>query len=275
MISSMTKKLTKLPKISIIIPCLNKVDYVKFTLQSIVDQQYPNLEVIIQDGVSTDGTLDIIKKYLINYPEIFYLVSKKDKGQVDAINTGCNKATGGIITFINADDVYSDKALLKVGGYFLNHPETRWLIGFGNIIDDKGRVISTLVTKYKNFLISLNNYQFLLVVNYISQPSVFLSSKAFKQCGPFKGTKKYVMEYYLWIKLARVQMPAVIKDNLSSFRLTMDNISATSYKELLDLDYQIVKEVTGNSVILFFHRLHNLFRVGLISLIKFYEKLLA
>ncbi len=271
----MTRKPTNLPKISIVIPSYNKADYIRFTLQSIVNQRYPNLEVVIQDGGSTDGTIKIIKEFADKYPEIFLWNSKQDKGQVDAINIGLNCASGSIICYINADDVYDKNALIEVGTYFLNNPDTLWLIGYGNIINTQGKVISPVITSYKHFLLKTNNYKLLLVVNYISQPSVFLSAKAYKKFGPFTGTKKYVMEYALWLKLGSYHMPAIIKRNLSSFRLTMENISSTFYSELLSLDYQIASNFTNNYIILVFHRLHNLSRVGLISVLKSYEKFLA
>lgn len=267
----MARKQANLPKISVIIPSFNKIAYIQTTLQSVVEQKYPNLEVIIQDGVSTDGTLEVIKKYAKKYPNIFKWESKKDKGQVDAINKGMKKATGDIVAYLNADDVYKKNALWEVGKYFQDHPDTLWLIGYCDIIDDYGKVISSWVTKYKNFLIDLNLYTALLVVNYIGQPATFLSKKAYQKYGPFIGTEKYVMEYDLWIKLGRVQMPKVIKKNLASFRLTMNNISATSFKELLSLDFQIAKSYNNNLIILFFHLLHNWARIGLITLLKKYE----
>lgn len=271
----MVKNYGNIPKISIIIPSFNKVDYIRSTLSSIILQKYPNLEVIIQDGASTDGTIKIIKEYSDKYPKIFSWVSKKDNGQADAINKGCRKAKGDIITYLNADDLYSKNTLRDVGNFFVDHPNYYWAVGFGNIIDSEGKIISEFVTKYKNLLINFNLYNVLLIVNYISQPSVFLSRSAYKKFGPFIGNNKYVLEYDLWLKIAKIQMPGIIKNNLSSFRLTTNSISATCYKELLDLDNKIVAKYTNNVVILIFHRLHNYLRIVLISLLKFNEKFLA
>lgn len=271
----MTKNHVNVPKISIIIPSFNKVDYIQATLSSIVSQKYPNMEVIIQDGASTDGTIKIIQEFANKYPKIFSWVSEKDKGQTDAINKGCQKAKGDIIAYINADDLYSKNTFWEVSNFFINHPNCYWVIGFGNIIDSEGKIISKLVTKYKNLLINFNLYNILLVVNYISQPSVFLSRSAYKKFGPFIGHNKYVLEYNLWLKIAKIKMPGIIEKNLSSFRLTTNNMSSISYKELLDLDYKIVAMYTSNIFILIFHRLHNYLRIVLISLFKFNEKILA
>jgi len=256
----------KLPRISIVIPSYNKADFIEETLKSIVSQNYPNLEVIIQDGGSTDGTLEIIKKYARKYPKIVQWVSKKDKGQVEAINKGLKKATGDVVTYINADDVYEKGALKKVGEYFAKHPSTLWLAGRGRVINDKGEEISRWVTRYKNFLLKLNRYNLLLIVNYLMQPSVFLSKKAYKKYGPFTGTKNYVMEYDLWLKLGKVKMPAVIDNYLASFRLTMDNISSVQFNEVLVNDFRITKKHTRNLPILFFHKMHNFFRKVIIKI---------
>lgn len=271
----MIKNHVNIPKISIIIPSFNKVSYIRSTLSSIVFQKYPNLEVIIQDGASTDGTIKIIQEFSNKYPKIFSWVSEKDKGQTDAINKGCLKAKGDIITYINADDVYDKNAFWDVSNFFINNLNCYWAIGFGNIIDSEGKVISKLVTKYKNLLINFNSYNALLMVNYINQPSVFLLRSAYNKFGPFIGHNKYVLEYDLWLKIGKVKMPGIIKNNLSSFRLTTNNISSTFYKELLDFDCKIVARYTNNIFIIIFHRLHNYLRIVLISLFKFNEKILV
>lgn len=264
----MKENKNNLPKISIVIPSLNKAQYIEKTLQSIVGQNYPQLEVIIQDGGSTDGSLGIIRKYGQKYPGIFYWVSRKDNGQVDAINRGLQKATGDIVTYINADDIYNNNVFWNIGRVFQKYPGTLWVTGYGDIIDMNGKKFSSLVTTYKNLLLRINNFFVLLMVNYLTQPATFINKTAYLRYGPFTGTKKFVLEYDLWLKLGKVQMPVVIRKNLASFRLTTDNISATSFRELLSLDNQIVKRHSGNWIILLFHYLHNLGRIGLIFFVK-------
>jgi glycosyltransferase involved in cell wall biosynthesis len=100
----------KMPKISIITPCFNAENYIEQTILSIIEQDYDNLEYIIIDGGSTDGTINIIKKY---EDQITYWASEPDRGQSDAINKGIAKATGDIFNWINADD-YLEKGILKL-----------------------------------------------------------------------------------------------------------------------------------------------------------------
>lgn len=255
------RKNNKLPKISIVIPSYNKKNYIGETLQSIVDQKYSNLEVLIQDGGSTDGTLDIIKEYAKKHPKIFYWESKKDKGQVDAINKGLKNATGDIITYLNSDDVYEDDTLEYIGNHFLSKPKTKWLVGKGRVIDEKGNEIFKLVSFYKNTLLLINNYSLLLIVNYIYQPSVFFRKSVYKKHKPFKGVGGIVMEYEMWLKLGKEGVPVVSNKYFSKFRLTKEGFSSTQYKEILGRDLEVVKRFTGNPLILLIHRVNNLGRI--------------
>ena len=250
-----------LPKISIVIPSFNKVEFIGETLESIVTQKYPNLEVIIRDPGSSDGTIEIIKKFVNNYKSIFSLHIEKDRGQLDAINKGLVQASGEIVTFINADDIYRKGALEVVGNYFVKNPKTFWVAGKGQTIDEKGKAIVSWVDDYKNYLLKLNNYSYLLTVNYLFQPSIFLSRTAFQKYGPFIGTKTSVMEYDMWLKLGKVKMPEVVDSFLTGFRLIRGSLSSTEFKLILKADEKIVEKYTNNKALIMLHYLHNLGRV--------------
>ncbi len=255
----------KLPKISIIIPSYNKARFIEETLSSITEQGYPNLEVIIQDGGSTDGTLEIIKRFGKRYPKIISWESKKDKGQTDAINKGLKKAEGEVLTYLNADDIYKKGTLRRVGEYFARHNKALWVAGKGETIDGDGRKASEWATDYKNFLLKQGNYYLLLMVNYLMQPSVFLSRRAYKKYGPFTGAKN-AMEYDLWLKLGRSEMPRVIDSTLSSFRLYKESISMSQFKKTFLEDERIVRKYTDNPVLIGLHWLHNLVRVAIANI---------
>jgi len=114
------------PKISIITPSYNQGRYIEQTIQSVLSQNYPNLEYIIIDGGSTDETVDIIKKY---ESQLTYWVSEKDSGQTDAINKGFAKCTGYIINWLNSDDYYEPATLHRVANAFMNNKDCKVVCG--------------------------------------------------------------------------------------------------------------------------------------------------
>jgi len=259
----------KTPVISIIIPSYNKAAYISKTLDSILRQSFSSYEIIVQDGGSSDGTYEIVKEYAQKNPGIFKIESKRDNGQTNAINLGIAKARGKIISYINADDVYIRGAFSEVYKKFQNNPNAIWFAGQGKVINKKGKEIAKPTTWYKNFLLFLNSIFCLLITNYLTQPSVFLTKKAWEKYGPFTGLPNgIVMEYNLWLKLSKISMPKIINKTLSAFRITEGNISSIAYMNTLKEDERIVKKYTKNKFILLSHKFHNLLRVATIKVIN-------
>lgn len=247
------------PKISIIIPNYNGAEYIKHTLISIFSQNYENYEVIVQDGGSTDNSEVVVKKYLQKYPKRIFWQSAKDNGQLDALNKGTDRARGDVIGFINSDDIYLKGAFSKVAKAFENK-DILWTAGQGIVIDKNGREIGKWASIYKNALLRANRLMLLQILNYLMQPSVFISKQAYKKYGPFTGKDRYVMEYDLWLKLAEVSMPAIINTPLSAFRLRPGSFSTSKTKEILKEDTRIVKKYTQKPLIILLHRVHNVVR---------------
>lgn len=111
------------PKISIVTPCLNQAKYVAATMESVHGQDYPNLEHIVADGGSTDGSLEIIKRYA----DRVRWTSQKDSGQYAAIEAGLNSSSGEILGWLNSDDIYLPGALRTVGAIFRDLPQVEWI----------------------------------------------------------------------------------------------------------------------------------------------------
>src|ERR1044071_1227981 len=108
------------PKISVVIPSYNQGQFLEETILSVIDQKYPNLEILVVDGGSKDNSVDIIKKYK---QHITWWVSEKDKGQSDAINKGFAKVTGDIATWLCSDDLYTVGTLKRVAEVFSTLPD--------------------------------------------------------------------------------------------------------------------------------------------------------
>jgi glycosyltransferase involved in cell wall biosynthesis len=135
-----------LPKLSIVTPSFNQAAFLEQTILSVLQQNYEALEFIIIDGGSTDGSLEIIRKY---ENQLAFWVSEKDRGQAHALNKGLERATGEIVAYLNSDDLYLPGAFASVVNYFREHPECDWLCGdtlmFGEEQDDV--VVSAIVPK--------------------------------------------------------------------------------------------------------------------------------
>ena len=120
-----------LPRISIVTPCFNSEDYIEETICSVLSQDYPNLQYIVIDGGSTDGTLSILNKYS-SYIDI--IISEPDNGQSHAISKGLQLCDGYVFNWLNSDDTYTPNALKTVGTYF-GDPATNVLCGHSHIYD--------------------------------------------------------------------------------------------------------------------------------------------
>lgn len=129
---------SNLPKISVITPSYNQAEFLERTLRSVLDQNYPNLELIVIDGGSTDGSVDIILRY---QDRLAYWVSEPDRGQTDAINKGLQRATGEWVAWQNSDDVYYPRVFDDLARAVRSHPEVDLVTGNINLIDQFDRVL--------------------------------------------------------------------------------------------------------------------------------------
>lgn len=137
------RKDSSFPKISIVTPSYNQAEFLERTILSVLNQNYPNLEYIIMDGGSTDGSVEIIKKY---EKYLSYWVSAKDKGQTDAINQGLKKATGEYLAFQNSDDVFAPGAFEAVAKAARKSPEVEVFHGHLIFIDEHDKPFEILKT---------------------------------------------------------------------------------------------------------------------------------
>lgn len=161
------------PKITIVTPSFNQAEFLERTILSIINQGYPNLEYIVCDGGSTDGSVDIIKKY---ENHIDWWCSEIDSGQTDAINTGMKKATGEIVGWINSDDILLPGALNAIGDYYVKYPSTEFLNGLTMEIDKNDKIIRFIHIVMNKFFFEHGCYN-------ISQQGMFWKRDLFQKIG--------------------------------------------------------------------------------------------
>lgn len=246
-----------LPRISIITPSYNQVDFIETTLLSVLEQEYPDLEYIVMDGGSTDGTLDILRKY----EDRLQWVSEPDRGQAHAINKGLALASGEVTAFLNSDDVYTPGALLSVGHFFEEHPEAQWLTGKCNIIDESGREMRKSITAYKNFWLGFRSYGVLQVLNYISQPATFWRRRLLAQVGSLNEDLRFTMDYEYWLRIGKQHRLYALRQGLAGFRLYTASKSGGGYEEQFAEELSVCRRF-ASPVMVQLHRLHNALILG-------------
>jgi glycosyltransferase involved in cell wall biosynthesis len=183
------------PRISIVTPSFNQGQFVEETIRSVLLQGYPNLEYIIIDGVSTDGSVEIIKRY---EKWLTYWVSEPDRGQSAAINKGFKRARGVIYTWLNSDDLLLKDALRNVAVAYSRSPEAGGWFGGCSSIDMDGR-IGLIRWPSRLDVDGIAEWR----ENWVIQPACFFSEKAWHKCGPLDEDLYYGMDFDLFLKIAK------------------------------------------------------------------------
>jgi glycosyltransferase involved in cell wall biosynthesis len=179
--------------VSIITPSYNQAPFLEQTIQSVLEQDYPDIEYIVVDGGSTDNSAEIIKKYA---DRLAYWISERDSGQAEAINKGFARANGEILAWLNSDDYYMRSTISVVVKCFEQNPDVVMLYGDMLAVDGEGQTINVL--KYKQ--LSLED---LLCFQIIGQPSVFFRGSALEKTGLLDPSFHFMLDHHLWIRLAQ------------------------------------------------------------------------
>ncbi len=197
--------------VSIITPSFNQARYLEQTIQSVLGQDYPHIEYIVVDGASTDGSVEIIKKYAdlesdglpsevqkqASVPhKIDWWLSEKDSGQAEAINKGLARATGEIVAWLNSDDYYLPGAVSAAVKVFEENPDVMLVYGNMLAVDDRGNPFNTLTYKQLSL-------QDLLCFQIIGQPAVFFRRSILEKTGFLDSTFHFLLDHHLWIRIAQ------------------------------------------------------------------------
>lgn len=250
-----------LPRITVIMPSYNLASFIPESINSVLGHSYPELELWVIDGGSTDGTVEILRK--IKNPRLKWL-SEPDNGQADAINKGFRMASGTILTWLNADDLYEPDALSKVGHFFAAHPQIQWVIGQCSIIDEPGKEIRKFISAYKIWRLSRYSYQALLSENFIPQMGVFFRKGAIQEVGGVDASLHYAMDYDLWLRLGKRYEPGFIREKIAKFRMHAATKSITGFHRQFQEDFDVARKYAGkNHWPIFLHRI-NRFKIVII-----------
>jgi glycosyltransferase involved in cell wall biosynthesis len=203
-------------KISIITPSYNQGKYIKQTIESVVEQDYSNVEHLVIDGGSKDETVEVLKRF-----DHLKWISEKDGGQADALNKGLKMASGEIIGWINSDDYYRKNIFGSVIEQFRD-PDVGWVIGGVSMIynpEDPPVPLSINEITHHNLLSN---------PDIVRQQATFFRRSLLEKVGAWDASFHMVMDLDLWFRLSKVKTPVMVNDTWAYFRTQPDQ--KTSYK---------------------------------------------
>lgn len=180
--------------VTIVTPSYNQADFLETTIQSVLGQDYPDLEYMVVDGGSADGSVQIIHKY---ESRLAWWVSEKDRGQAEAINKGLSRASGEVVAWLNSDDFYLPGALAGAAAAFEKEPELGLVFGDALTVDGEGRPLNVLTFGDWSYLD-------LLSFRIICQPAVFMRREVLKHSGLMDEGYHYMLDHHLWLRIAKV-----------------------------------------------------------------------
>ena len=218
-------------KISIITCTYNSETFLPKALESIENQTYKKIEHIINDSYSTDGTLDIIQRYIEKNKDQYEIKfhQSEPRGVGNALNTATEFATGDVIHYLHSDDYYiDDRSLERAVQHFNENPDLVWLTG-NFVVELKGRQIILPQTH----ILQPNLEIALSIMNFISHENTFMKTAAVKDYGGFNETKTDVVEYSLWLKLLKDHQPLVVNDEFTVFIIHKGSTSTGNVFKLL------------------------------------------
>lgn len=216
--------MTTLPRISIVTPSFNQGDFLEETIQSVLDQGYPNLEYLILDGGSTDNSVEIIKKY---EDHLASWRTHADDGQAAALREGFENASGEILNWLNSDDLLTPEALFAVAETYIEHGPDVVIAGGCRVFGAKQEPVEHWPSFQSEFNLPepMPVHQMLDMAvhwfpgEFFYQPEVFVPAKAYRTVGGIDPTIFYTMDYDLWMRLALASVQVVVVDRvLAAYR---------------------------------------------------------
>jgi glycosyltransferase involved in cell wall biosynthesis len=196
-------------KVSIIIPAYNHASYLDMAIQSVLYQDYDNIELIVLDDGSTDSTNSMLKKYTGQ----FYWESQRNMGQADTLNKGWQMSSGAILSYLSADDVLSKSAVSTSIRYLENYPDVVLTYCDFNLIDPQSKIIRRVTPP--NF----DYYDMVVKILCPPGPGVFFHRRAFEAAGLWNSNFRQMPDYDYWLRLGLLGNFFHIPELLAAFRV--------------------------------------------------------
>lgn len=212
-------KFDQYPRVSLVMPSYNQGAYLETAINSVLSQDYPNLEFLIYDGGSTDNSVEIIKRYT---NKIDFWQSKRDGGQAAALSSGFDRATGEIFCWLNSDDLLLPGSLEYVAQVFVDHPNVDFVYGDRRVIDEAGNNQGKHVWPMK-----LTSYHWSLGQP-MAQECCFWRSELYRRVGGLKPDLFFIMDFDLFYRMWRVGRFKKISRYLGCIRFHDEAKNATS-----------------------------------------------
>ncbi len=219
--------------VSIVTPSFNQAKFLEATILSVLEQDYPNIEYFIVDGGSTDGSLEIIKKY---EQRLTGWVSEKDRGQTDAINKGFGRAKGDIFAWLNSDDTYEPNAVAEAVVYLQSHPQAGMVYGDTHFIDEQDCSLGKFPAAQTDYARLRRGYV------HIPQQAAFFRAEFWRKVGPLDPTFYFAMDYDLWVRLSKIAPLHYLPQHWANFRIheagKTDQADERCWPEMLRVHYR-------------------------------------
>ena len=199
-------------RVSVVMPSYNHGRFIRAAIDSVLDQDYDPISLLVMDGGSTDGTVDILR----SYGDRIAFVSQKDRGQSDAINQGLRRVTGDVACWLNSDDVFTPHAIPIAVDAFERHPDVSFVYGRGWNANEAGDIVGD------SGVLPFDLWRLIHQRNFIQQPSCFFRPSLLEKVGFLDEGLHYVMDWELWIRFS-AHKGLYIDDYLSCNRLYGDN----------------------------------------------------
>ncbi len=184
---------------TVVVPSYNQGRFIDETLDSILGQGYPDVEILVMDGGSTDDTVERLKRR----GSAITWVSERDEGQSDAIAKGFARATRPWLTWLNSDDVQTNRALWEVDRVIASNPSAEVVVGQGHYMDADGgnpRPYPTIAVGGR-----ADPRRELFEKGYVAQPSVYFRKDAYERIGGLDRSLQFCMDYDLWVRFAMAE----------------------------------------------------------------------